>query len=180
MKWVVCRPVALEWINTDFLRNVKLEKTCPRYITLSLRSWMRCKLLCRVTASAALDDVEFDELSASTNCDSCIGSFLMRTFSKMFARHVNYAFLDRVQCTLLSNNISNILWKINKIIWKKCVFARKYLAYLAVDNKFPDAPWKLSIRMAVKKILLWQCYWSQQRLLSSLVAVMVRHNEKCS
>lgn len=37
---------------------------------------------------------------------------------------------------------------------KKYVFARKYLAYLAVDNEFPDAPWKLSIRMAVKKILL--------------------------
>lgn len=106
--------------------------------------------------------------------------FFNANIFQMFARHVNYTFLDRVQCTLLRNNISNILWKIIKIIWEKCVFARKYLAYLALDNEFPDAPWKLSIRMAVKKILLWQCYWSQQRLLSLLVAVMVRHNEKCS
>lgn len=52
--------------------------------TLSLRSWIRCKLLWRVTASAAFDDVEFDELSASANCDSCTGSFLIRTVSKCF------------------------------------------------------------------------------------------------
>lgn len=79
-----------KWLNKkckhfDFGETFRMYWKCGGFHTLSLRSWIRCKLLWRV-GSAAFDDAEFDELSAS----SWPGSFFIRIASICFPDIVSH------------------------------------------------------------------------------------------